>query len=253
MTADTDLESRPEWLERLYSLNAVIAGCGEPLMGNLCYDPGDDFADRPPLPQYRPKRDRFRAAVRGRRAMLEVGVNGGHSAFLALTENRTLEWHGVDICEWGYVKPAVAWLEEQFPGRVHFHEGDSSRVLPELAANGLSFDVFHVDGAKELYFADIVNASRLTGPVGAVVVIDDSNYLIAKVALSSLAAFRVIRRLPQFPPMPRAVRFEDTNNEVRGLMRSGTGKYAALRGYAHVLDAARQAKALGMAVRRTER
>ena len=43
--------------------------------------------------------------------MLEVGVNGGHSAFLALTSEPGLEYHGVDICEYAYVKPAVAWLQ----------------------------------------------------------------------------------------------------------------------------------------------
>jgi hypothetical protein len=244
-----DLESQPEWRERLSSLNSVIASSNEPLMGNLFYESAQaDFVDSPPVQRYRIKRERFRAAVRGRRRMLEVGVNGCHSAYLALTENPELEFHGVDICDYSYVEHAVAWLKSEFPGRVFFYKGDSSRVLPALAARGLTFDVFHIDGAKHLYYIDVVNSSRMVPPSGARVIMDDSNYLIAKVALASLASFNVITRLPEFPPMPHAVDHEDSNNEVRGLVVSSGGKYMFLKSYSYVLATARRTKALAAAV-----
>jgi Methyltransferase domain len=245
----TDLESQTEWRDRLRSLNSVIASCDEPLMGNLFYEGAqDDFVDCPPLQQYRVKRKRFREAVRDRRRMLEVGVNGCHSAYLALTENPDLEFYGVDICEFSYVERAVAWLKSEFPGRVFFYKGDSIRVLPGLAARGLTFDVFHVDGAKHLYYMDIVNCSRMVSPTGAIVIVDDSNYLIARVAVSSLASFNVITRLPDFPSMPPAVRHEDTNNEVLGLRQSSVRKYVSVKSYSYVLTTARQVKALAAAV-----
>lgn len=241
----TDLEAQPEWRERLRSLNSVIASSHETLMGNLFYENAQaDFVDRPPVQRYRAKRERFRAAVRDRRRMLEVGVNGCHSAYLALTENPELEFHGVDICHNAYVERAVAWLKIEFPGRVFFYNGDSATVLPALAARGLTFDVFHIDGAKHLYYMDIVNSSRMVSRSGAIVIVDDSNYLFAKVALSSLAKFKVITRLPGFPPMPPAVNREDTNNEITGLVPSSGGKYVLLKCYSYVLATARQIKAL---------
>jgi hypothetical protein len=67
----------------LARLNAAIAATGAPLFGNLCYDHlEEDFAQSPPNPILRSKRDRLRRAVEGRTRMLEVGVNGGHSAYV---------------------------------------------------------------------------------------------------------------------------------------------------------------------------
>ncbi len=192
-----DLESQPEWRERLRSLNSVIAGTNEPVFGNLFYENEQpNFVDSPPIERYRVKRERFRAVVRERRRLLEVGVNGCHSAYLALTENLELEYHGVDICEYSYVEHAVAWLEREFPGRVFFYKGDSRRVLPVLTSRRLTFDVFHIDGFKPFYYMDILNSSRMVSPSGALVVVDDVDQLGVRVALLSLADFNVITRLP---------------------------------------------------------
>lgn len=246
MSMLTDLESQPEWLNRLRSLNAVIASSNEPLLGNLFYDNAEaHFVDSPPIEPYRAKRERFRAAVRGRQRLLEVGVNGCHSAYLALTENPELEFHGVDICQNSYVEHAVGWLKREFPGRVFFHKGDSRRVLPALTSGGFTFDVFHIDGAKPFYFIDILNSSRMVSPSDALVVVDDAYQLGVRVALSSLANFNVITRLPEFPSMPRSVGSAESN-EVRRLIPSAGSKYTLLKPYPNVLATARHAKALAV-------
>ena len=225
----TDPESQPEWRERLLRLNSVVASTGELVFGNLCYeDAQTDCVDSPPTERYRVKRERFRAAVRGRRRLLEVGVNGGHSAYIALTENPKLEFHGVDICEHSYVERAVEWLKSEFPGRVFFYKGDSRRVLPDLASRGLTFDVFHIDGAKHIYYMDIVNSSRMVSPSGALVVVDDAEQLGVRVALLSLASFNVLIRSPQFSFMPRSVGPAESN-EVRELVSSSGIKYPRLK------------------------
>jgi hypothetical protein len=243
----TDLESQPKWRERLRSLNSVIAGSSEPLTGNLFYDDAQaHFVDSPPIERYRIKRERFRAALQGRRRLLEVGVNGCHSAFLALTDNPELEFHGVDICEHSYVERAVNWLKDEFPGRVFFYSGDSRSVLPKLASRGLTFDVFHVDGAKHIYYRDIINSSRMISPSGALVVVDDAEQLGVRVALSSLSIFNVITRLPEFPSMRHSAGSAESN-EIRGLVPSSGGKYILLKCYSHILAMVRQIKALAMA------
>jgi len=119
----------------------------------------DDFVHLPPDPAFRAKRDRFCAAAAGRHKLLEVGVNGGHSAYLALTANPDLEFHGIDICQHPYVIPAVTWLQEQFPGRVLFTEGSSLDVVPDMVRRGDRYDAFHIHGPKGAYYHDIVHCT----------------------------------------------------------------------------------------------
>jgi hypothetical protein len=85
-----------------------------------------------------------------------------------------LEYHGVDICEHAYVRPAMAQLAGTFPGRVHLYEGDCREQLPKLTARGLRFDVFHIDGAKQLYFTDILHCAQMIAENEATVIVDDT-------------------------------------------------------------------------------
>jgi len=161
----SDQEQDPAWLAGLFDLNSHIQA---PVMGNLCYDHLASTLGEPDA-ELRDKRDRFRQALAGRHALLEIGVNAGHSAYIALTCNPELTYHGVDICEFPYVVPAVEWLQAHFPGRVAFSPGSSAQVLPFAGR----FDALHLDGAKDLYASDFAAASTMLTP-GAVVVMDDT-------------------------------------------------------------------------------
>ncbi len=170
-----DTETDAGWLDGLYRLNAVIASTGAELEGNLCYHHRDGgYVRRPPEDDFRAKRDRLRQITAGRRAVLEVGVNGGHSAYVMLTNDPGLHYHGVDACFHEYVRPVVAWLEQEFPGRVRFTADSSLTALPRLRREGACFDTFHLDGAKMNYFIDILNAARLVEGDEAVVIMDDT-------------------------------------------------------------------------------
>lgn len=170
-----DIEKSDLWLQGLKRLNSVIEACGQPLVGNLCYDHlQEDYVENPPNMIFRSKRDRFRKAVEGCTRMLEVGVNGGHSAYLALTSNPMVEFHGIDICEHAYVPAAVAQLKKEFPGRVFFHRGDCLEVLPRLAKARQKFDFFHIDGAKHTYLKDVLWCERMIVDDSATIVMDDT-------------------------------------------------------------------------------
>ncbi len=74
--------------------------------------------------------------------------------------------------------PASRILPASFPGRVHFHRGDSREALPGLATHRpeLDFDLFHVDGGHTdaLCRADVSNCLRLArGGRGKHLVLDD--------------------------------------------------------------------------------
>jgi predicted O-methyltransferase YrrM len=205
-----DLEVSQLWLQRLGRLNEVIAATRQPLVGGLLYDHlQENYVHSAPNPILRAKRDRFRQAIIGSRRLLEVGVNGGHSAFLALTSNAELEYYGVDICEHDYVRPVVKWLQAEFPGRVFFYAGDSRRVLPRIKQTGLKFDAFHIDGAKHTYYQDICNCQQLARDARAAVILDDTQQeQVTRVWEKCLAQRRIHARL-DFPAMPEAQKYRN--------------------------------------------
>jgi predicted O-methyltransferase YrrM len=216
-----DLENDAEWLGRLRRLNQVVESAGEPLTGNLFYDHlQEDYVDAPPIAIMRPKRDRFRRAVEGRRRLLEIGVNGGHSAYLALTSNPTLEFHGVDICTNGYVIPAVEWLHAEFPGRVFFYEGSSLDVVPELARRGERFDCFHVDGAKYLYYMDVLNCGPMIADDGAILIMDDVQLPVVGRAWNRCVRERLVQSCPEFPPMAHSLKYRQEIGSMNRVSRS---------------------------------
>jgi hypothetical protein len=213
-----DVECSEDWLQGLWRLNATIAATGEPLYGNLCYDDlQDDYLRRPPNPATRPKRDRLRAATAGRTRLLEVGVNGGHSAYVALSANPNLSFHGVDICEHAYVRPAVEQLEEQFPGRVSFSAGNSLQVLPDLAKCAETFDAFHIDGAKHLYFKDILNCARLIDGDSSSLVVDDTQLRSVAWVWRTSIRYRLITPDPERPLGPAGAHDQSASGILRAL------------------------------------
>jgi hypothetical protein len=215
-----DVERSDDWLQGLWSLNAAIAATGEPLYGNLCYDDlQDDYLTRPPNPVTRPKRDRLRAVIARRKRLLEVGVNGGHSAYVALSANPNLSFYGIDICEHAYVQPAVELLKEQFPGRVSFFARSSLRVLPDLAKSAETFDAFHIDGAKHLYFKDILNCARLIDGDSGSLVVDDTQLRSVAWVWRTATRYGLIRPDPENPPGPAGAHDQSGSGILQALPR----------------------------------
>jgi len=179
--ADATEQFSTRFLERLARLNGLVRDSGETLEGGLFYwNEEAEFVGRPPDPTLAPARRNLWRASRFKRSMLEVGVNAAHGALLALSGNPDLTWTGVDICLHDYVEPCVAYLAQEFPGRVRFFRGDSREALPRIATHlpEWEFDLFHVDGGHtdELCRADISNCLRLArGGRGKHLVLDDIN------------------------------------------------------------------------------
>jgi predicted O-methyltransferase YrrM len=234
----TDLEASDAWLERLYSLNAVVAASGEPVAGNLFYEHRQtDYLSSPPVSSNRAKRDRFRGACDASEQMLEIGVNGGHSAYLALSSNPTLQFTGVDICEHAYVHPAVEWLKAEFPGRVAFYEGSCLTLLPRLAKEGARFDLFHIDGGKHTYYRDVLNAHRMTTGGSALVVLDDVNQGGVRKMWERCLREGLLEPSPEFPSMPAS---EERRNEIARLPSISSSRLGLLRLRSSLRDSRRR-------------
>ncbi len=164
---------------RLGRIADIVGQSGEPLEGNIFYRDGDEgYADEPPAPELAPARRNVWRAVRFKERLLEVGVNAGHSALLALSTSPRLEYYGVDIMSHAYTAECVDYLKGEFPGRVHLFTGDSREVLPWLVNRRaeLTFDIFHVDGGhtSEVCQSDMLNCIRIgRGQRGRHLMLDD--------------------------------------------------------------------------------
>jgi len=171
----------PAFLRRLATLNGFVEESKEAVEGGIFYWHGETIRrDSPPAADLAPARRNLWRATRFKKRMLEVGVNAGHSALLALSGNAELVYHGVDIGSHRYAAPCVDFLRKEFPGRAHFHQGDSREVLPYLATHRaeLDFDIFHVDGGHtdQVCRADVSNCLRLArGGAGKHLLLDDIN------------------------------------------------------------------------------
>ncbi len=166
-----------DYLPHLDELNRIVKASGVLAEGNLFYyhqepDPRRDSV----YGHFYPKRRNFAAVASDSSIMLEIGMNAGHSALLALS--RGVEYHGVDIAYHPYVRPVAAYLKSQFGERFHFYEGDSLVRVPQLAQEQpyLRFDCIHIDGhhGADYYTRDYHNAMAMALK-NAWVVFDDTD------------------------------------------------------------------------------
>ncbi len=168
-------------IRRMNTLNRFVKDSGETLEGGIFYwDRDSQYEDNLPATSLAPARRNFWRATRFKKSLIEVGVNAGHSALLALSANPTLLYYGVDINSHNYTTQCVKYLMEEFPNRVHYYPGDSREVLPYLATHHaeLNFDIFHVDGGHttEVCRTDISNCLRLANRgLGNHLLLDDIN------------------------------------------------------------------------------
>jgi hypothetical protein len=169
------------FIRHLNALNVFVKESGEVLEGGIFYwDRDAGFIENLPAADLAPARRNLWRATRFKKCLIEIGVNAGHSALLALSANPDLIYHGVDINHHKYTQGCVNYLAEAFPGRVHYHPGDSREVLPYLAIHHaeLDFDIFHVDGGHttEICHADVSNCLRLANRgFGKHLLLDDIN------------------------------------------------------------------------------
>ena len=164
-----------EWQDQLRRLNNTLrdvlraSKAEEVLSGNLFYDHLQPrFWETELLQGCEKKRRRIFSLAKRSTSYFEVGVNGGHSMFLALSANPNLKCVGVDLCkrmtpEWGavdiYVPEAMNWLQKEFPNQVEFLKGDCLIEVPRFVKDHPDFrvDLAHIDGAKYTYMEDVKN------------------------------------------------------------------------------------------------
>lgn len=189
-----------DYLPLLDELNRIVRVSDTPLEGNLYYYHQEANPSRTSVYDYfYNKRVNFAAACRAATRMLEIGMNAGHSALLALANG--VEYHGVDICQHAYTRPAAEFLKRQFGDRFHFYAGNSLEVLPDMRTQypWLTFDLLHIDGHHGVDFCrkDTDNAKALSLR-GAWIMIDDTDMPEIRAYVDEeFSARRIINETPE--------------------------------------------------------
>jgi hypothetical protein len=223
-TYDILIESE-DFRQKLSFLNSALkdalikSGYPEVLIGNLFYDHVQEkFSEAPLYPIYDLKRRRlFEAATRSS-VMFEIGINGGHSAFLCLMANPNLRIIANDIAQFYppeplchpevYVPVACNALKSLFPDRITTIIGNCLTEVPKYVRNNRTrhVDLVHIDGEKTTYRADFDNLVPILKE-GAIVVFDDSQQERVRDVVDTLVAQGWCSRMQAFPCIRHASTF----------------------------------------------
>jgi predicted O-methyltransferase YrrM len=113
--------------------------------------------------------------------ILEVGLNGGHSAEVFFENTSNLKkFYSFDINHHPYTSCAVDYFSSLFPNQFVFIEGDSTQTLKNYP-NDIKMDLIYIDGDHrfEGCYSDIKNAARFAKE-NTILWIDDYNGSVRK-------------------------------------------------------------------------
>ncbi len=152
-------------------INDLMMNSTSPHLGNLYYlghgriDDNSIIHNNEITKDFVDKRRNFRHAVLGKSLMLEIGMNAGHSALLALESNPDLKYIGIDICRTAYTIPCGQVLKDIYGDRFELIEGDSRVAFPEFLEDERcpEVDIVHIDGghSDEIVKCDISNLLKM--------------------------------------------------------------------------------------------
>jgi SAM-dependent methyltransferase len=191
------------------------------LIGNLFYDHAQpNFYNSPLLDDCHEKRIRFSKACSMRNTMFEIGLNGGHSAFLALMSNKNLKIYSNDISQFYppfpkihpeiYVQIAADTLKTFFDNRFTFIKGDCLTEIPKFIKNNpsIKFDIIHIDGEKSTYKQDFLNLIPSLNE-NAIVIFDHSQQVNVQKVIDELINCNYLYRLYDFPKMNTNIKYRN--------------------------------------------
>ncbi len=193
------------------------------LLGNLFYDhdqTNPPFYNSKLLKDCEEKRERLSKASKKSKIMFEIGLNGGHSSFLALNSNKNLKIYANDIAEHYppcphihpeiYVNKAASILKKIYKERFIFIEGSCLIEVPKFVQKNieLKIDLVHIHGTKHTYEKDFYNIMPLLKN-NALVIFDDSNMEYVQKLIDKLIVNNYLFRLDDFPQMKKNIKYRN--------------------------------------------
>jgi len=162
-------------------LTLVQQKCGY-LDGNLFYENLQDAINAMPADSLKEKRKNLVNLIEGRKNVLEIGFNAGHSALIMLLANQDVRITAIDTCQHPYTETCFSYLDRRFPGRLTLIKGNSTNVIQVL--NGEKFDLIHYDGGKEkTIHEDLLNSVDLVEDDHILLIDDTQNSRLEEIVL----------------------------------------------------------------------
>lgn len=144
------------------SLDHAVILSGELQEGNICYL--HHHLQGTWWPGLSTKRSHWQKLCRSVSTVVEVGVNAGHSAALALEANNTVVYWGIDPGDHSYTAQCCHILQQQFHDRFRWFKGRSQEIWPNLSRpldrTLWSIDGEHTPEAAELDLKSVERLSR---------------------------------------------------------------------------------------------
>lgn len=153
-------------------IDQTVRDLGEHLEGNICYH-HHLSGSREWTKELAQKRRAWQTVINTVTNCVEIGVNAGHSAVLALSANPALRYWGIDPCSHSYTLPCWQLIRAEYGDRAQLIQGHSPEALdhlPPQRGRGL----WSIDGDHSQLGAsrDIARVTELARP-GDLLWIDD--------------------------------------------------------------------------------
>lgn len=156
------------------TLDAIVRQSGEPLEGNICYL-HRDHRDQPHQ-WLDGKRQLWKKLMGTADVCVEIGVNAGHSAVLALTANPRLIYIGIDPCYHSYTVPCTDFLAKVYKQRFSLLKAQSPQAFLELPSRQSGRYLWSVDGDHRVEAVRLdLTAVTERAQSGDLLWVDDSN------------------------------------------------------------------------------
>lgn len=160
----------------------IVQQLSEYLDGNLFYVDLQDAINIMPVDSLKEKRRNLVSLVEGRKNILEIGFNAGHSVLIMLLSNQDAMITVIDTCQHPYTEACFSYLDKIFPGRLRLVKGDSTKVIQKLG--GEKFDLIHYDGGKEKTISeDLKNSFGLVEDDHILLIDDTQNSKLEDIVL----------------------------------------------------------------------
>lgn len=149
-----------------------ITGCGSYLFD------GQHTLDY--YPQQYPKQQVLYDYSKGKKKVLEIGVNHAHSCWIMLLANITkneFEYIGIDTGLYDCTDQCVQLLQERYPNKIQVIKGECMPTLEKLRDVLHSFDLIHYDGPHDDVAVQVMTLLLSEVKKGTTFIFNDYDYI----------------------------------------------------------------------------
>ncbi len=107
--------------------------------------------------------------------IIEIGMNGGHSATMFLHYFKKSNVLSFDICEHTYTEKCHNLINNEFNKRHTLIKGNSTKTVPKY---NFKADIIYIDGGHygKIPLTDLQNSLQYLSKPGTIILMDDTNY-----------------------------------------------------------------------------